>query len=305
MKIKNKAIKLLAGTIMIGFLSGGIISVPALAETTVATDGSVSDSLLLNDLQCSPVDIDFSPEVNTYRVVVPEGTEKILVSAQLSDPSSIYRVIGNSNLQSGSNIVTVEVEDLDGNKNIYKIQVIVGELGDEETTISDENIEEETENVSSETATDTTSREQTMAVVSSQANVSPSSSDSGTKDTNILDMVKGFLTDQKHFKWILGGIGAIVALLIILCIVLSVKKAKKKKISKQDKFTTKKKTDTTPVLTHDLSWTKENHYDEEKEDKILSDLAKSLKENEASPEKEDTKSDDEDDAFEIVDIDKL
>ena len=332
MKIKNRAIKLLAGTIMVCFLSGSILSLPVLAETTVAVDSSVSDSVLLNDLQCSPVDIDFSPNVNSYRIVVPEGTEKILVSAQLSDPSSIYRVIGNSNLQSGSNDVSVEVEDMNGNKNVYEIQVIVGELNEEETT------EEETTEKETFVETSTSAKEQSMAVVSSQGTIDPSVSATPDKTSSFLDNIKGFVTDQKNFMWILCGIAALVILLIILCIILTLRKSKRKKIQKtvkSEKQTSKKTPDSKPVITHDLSWTKERTYDEKREDKILSDLMQSLKEENEPAGKEEQKEssqpstsdsaeirqevstsnmpetekvseeNDEDDAFEIVDIDKL
>lgn len=332
MKIKNKAIKLLAGMIMSGFLTGTVISVPVLAETTVATDVSASDSILLNDLQCSPVDIEFSPNINSYRIVVPEGTEKILVSAQLADPTSIYRVIGNNNLQSGSNAVKVEVEDMDGNKNVYEIQVIVGELNEEEITETDSNTETETVLES-----ESSSKEHSMAVVSSQDINSPSNPDDKNSSSSIIDTVKEFIADQKNFKWILCGIGVIAILLIILCVILSLRKSKRKKsknnVGKSAKNTV---TNSKPVITHDLSWTKKKAYTEEKEDKILSDLMQSLQEDDTTTTKPESvkevlqssvsntdnkiqnepvnvseqnlgssKEDDEDDAFEIVDIDKL
>lgn len=327
MKIRKKAIKLLAGAIMAGFLSGSLISVPARAETTAAADSSISNSVLLNDLQCSPVDIDFSPDVRTYRIVVPEGTEKILVSAQLSDPSSLYRVIGNSNLQSGSNTVTVEVEDMDGNKNTYEIQVIVGELDEDETIEETESSEETTEQETDERTVqdgseDSSSKGQSMAVISSQASVPPSSHTPSSSQSNILDSIKGFLTDQNNFKWILCGIGAVAVLLILLCIVLSLKKAKKKKQASpaaSPKASSRSGDRSAPSISHDLSWTRSSEHETE-EDPSLSDLFQSIKDDDPkdpasggaldpiqpSGQAQDINgSEDDDDAFEIVDIDTV
>lgn len=333
MKRKNKVIKLLAGAVMVGFLSSSAVSIPAFAETTAVTESAVPDSLLLNDLQCSPVDIEFSPDINTYRIVVPEGTEKVLVSAQLADPSSIYRVIGNNNLQSGSNTVTVEVEDMDGNKNVYELQVIVGELNEDETPEETDIQEEETETAAADTEPSDTSREQSMAVVSSQANIMPSTSGSVSSEQTVLDTVKAFLTDQNNFKWILCGIGIVAVLLVILCIVLSIRKAKKrKKMAAISQSSAKSGSGSSPVITHDLSWTKGRSYEEDDDDTALSNLLKSLQDSDSvndtsvkkevpasSPETEaksapdipeqttDSRqeSDDDDDTFEIVDIDKL
>lgn len=334
MKRKNKAIHLLAGAIMVGFLSGSTVSIPAFAETAAVTESVVPNSVLLNDLQCSPVDIEFSSDINTYRIVVPDGTEKVLVSAQLADPNSIYRVIGNNNLQSGSNTVTVEVEDMDGNKNVYEIQVIVGELNEDETPEETDTQEEETETAAANTAPSDTTREQSMAVISSQADVTPSTSDAASSEQTILDTAKNFLLNQNNFKWILCGIGIVAVLLIILCIVLSVRKAKRRKnLAAQAQSSAKSNSGSSPAIAHDLSWTRGRGYEEDDDDKALSDLLQNLQGGESGDRKSDQKkevpasasetetesaldtpeqttdsrqeSDDDDDTFEIVDIDKL
>ena len=300
------------GVLTMGCLCVGTVSIPSLADTTEAVTVSISEDLLLEDLQCSPVDIEFSPDVTTYRVVVPEDTEKILVSAQLADPSSIYRVIGNNNLQPGSNTVTVEVEDLEGNTNVYQIQVIVGEVTD--TTALDTT---ETEKpISSSNGQEAPS----MAVVSGAAEttVSPTASAS-SGDSSFWNTIKHFLDDSNHFTWMIGGIGGLAVLLAVVCIVLSLRKtkggSKKKSVSPEDFGSA----DTSPVssaqqeknnmrkedisnLFEDLQTTLSK---EESKSETIQEEGDSAKSAQETADTEETNTEDDGDPFEIVDIDKL
>lgn len=312
MTIKRRVTKLLMGVLTMGCLWVGTVSIPSLADTTEAVTVSISEDLLLEDLQCSPVDIEFSPDVTTYRVVVPEDTEKILVSAQLADPSSIYRVIGNNNLQPGSNTVTVEVEDLEGNTNVYQIQVIVGEVTD--TTALDTT---ETEKpISSSNGQEAPS----MAVVSGAAEttVSPTASAS-SGDSSFWNTIKHFLDDSNHFTWMIGGIGGLAVLLAVVCIVLSLRKtkggSKKKSVSPEDFGSA----DTSPVssaqqeknnmrkedisnLFEDLQTTLSK---EESKSETIQEEGDSAKSAQETADTEETNTEDDGDPFEIVDIDKL
>ncbi len=312
MTIKRRVTKLLVGVLTIGCLCVDTVSIPSLADTTEAVTASISERLLLEDLQCSPVDIEFSPDVTTYRVVVPEDTEKILVSAQLADPSSIYRVIGNNNLQPGSNTVTVEVEDLEGNTNVYEIQVIVGEVTD--TTALDTTETEET--ISSSDGQEVPS----MAVISGAAEttVSPTTAAS-SGDSSFWDTVKLFLDDSSHFTWMIGGIGGLVVLLAVVCIVLSLRKTKggtKKKSASPEDFGS---ADTSPVSSVEQE---KNNMQEEDLSNLFEDLQTTLSKEELKSETiqdgedsaksgqetaktEETNTEDDGDPFEIVDIDKL
>ena len=110
------------------------------------------------------------------------------------------------------------------------------------------------------------------------------------------------------------------------------KAKKRKKMAAISQSSAKSGSGSSPVITHDLSWTKGRSYEEDDDDTALSDLLKSLQDSDSvndtsvkkevpasSPETEaksapdipeqttDSRqeSDDDDDTFEIVDIDKL
>ena len=67
---------------------------------------------------------DFSPEIYEYYLTIPTNIQEIEVLAISENPNATIQITGNTNLQNGLNIITIQVVSLDETQsNTYTIQV--------------------------------------------------------------------------------------------------------------------------------------------------------------------------------------
>ena len=72
-----------------------------------------------------PLDPVFNKDKLEYDVEVPFGTEQLTIDVSLADSTATYEIIGNNNLNTGTNEVQVKVRAEDGTTKIYKLNVLV------------------------------------------------------------------------------------------------------------------------------------------------------------------------------------
>ena len=72
-----------------------------------------------------PLDPVFNKDQLEYEVEVPFGTEQLTIDVLLADSTATYEIIGNNNLNTGTNEVQVKVTAEDGTTKIYKLNVLV------------------------------------------------------------------------------------------------------------------------------------------------------------------------------------
>lgn len=91
-------------------------------------------SLVVEGYAFSP---EFSNVVKEYSVEVPNGTEKVTISAIKEDDTASVSGIGEIEVNEGTNKIEVKVTAENGNVNTYVINVIVKELDPIEVTVDD------------------------------------------------------------------------------------------------------------------------------------------------------------------------
>lgn len=98
---------------------------------TYSSNNNLS-SLGVEEYSISP---EFSNDVKEYSVEVPNGTEKVVISADKEDSSASVSGTGEVSVSEGTNKIEVKVTAENGNVNTFVINVIVKELDPIEVTI--------------------------------------------------------------------------------------------------------------------------------------------------------------------------
>lgn len=187
----------------------------ALAETAPAGESQTAPEL--EELNLEPVAIDFQPDIYEYSIVVPEGTEKVLVKAAAAEGIT-YTVSGNDNLQMGENLITVRLTGPSGETAEYVIHVNRGDLPSSEAAETAET-----------TAAASESAAETMAVSGTDGN------------SSFWEKFSGFITGNKMVLAVFGVLLLAVILLIAVIVLLfrsGVKRAEKQK--EEEEFRRKK-----------------------------------------------------------------
>lgn len=78
-------------------------------------------SLVIDGYDLNP---SFNPNTTDYTVTIPNEATSVIVNATKNNNKATLNIIGNNNLKVGDNEVSVEVIAEDGNKKIYKINVV-------------------------------------------------------------------------------------------------------------------------------------------------------------------------------------
>lgn len=86
-----------------------------------AKDASSDTSLAVLKVSPGTLSPSFSSDVKEYEVKVPEGTEKLVVSAAATDMDAAVDVTGNDKLRSGANRIEIRVTAPDGSIGTYTI----------------------------------------------------------------------------------------------------------------------------------------------------------------------------------------
>ncbi len=265
-----------------------LVTLPVAQVCTIQE--SVSNNADVSDIQVSPMDINFDPNVKTYTIEVEENIEKILVKVIPEDINATYVVTGISNLVVGENHVLVKVTAPDA-KTINEYTIIVNKKG--ETTV--DNSSEEVTSSLQETESNT-SVEQNSFVESSN-NSQIESTTIPSSQSNIKETVGNN---------IVGKILKVGALCIVIVIIISIilikgkkKKKKRKKLVRQQSYKKKveydNKSDYHPTII-------------KKEETLLDDNIEALEEDNDHKENNNNSSEkiqkkDSDDDFEIIDVD--
>lgn len=95
--------------------------------TRGASDNNYIESLVVHEGSISP---NFDKETTSYEVNVRNTLTSVGLDITLEDDSATYEVIGNENLQSGNNIVTVRVTAENGDTRDYIINVVLQEASE-------------------------------------------------------------------------------------------------------------------------------------------------------------------------------
>ena len=80
----------------------------------------------------------FSKDIKEYSVTVPNGTEKVVITAEKEDNTASISGTGEVSVNEGTNKIEVKVTAENGNVNIYVINVIVKELDPIEVEVGGE-----------------------------------------------------------------------------------------------------------------------------------------------------------------------
>ena len=86
-----------------------------------AKDASSDTSLAVLKVSPGTLSPSFSSEVKEYEVTVPEGTDKLVVSAAAKDMDATVDVTGNDKLKPGKNKIEIRVTAPDGSTGTYTI----------------------------------------------------------------------------------------------------------------------------------------------------------------------------------------
>ena len=86
-----------------------------------AKDASSDTSLAVLKVSPGTLSPSFSSEVKEYEVTVPEGTDKLVVSAAAKDMDATVDVMGNDKLKPGKNKIEIRVTAPDGSTGTYTI----------------------------------------------------------------------------------------------------------------------------------------------------------------------------------------